>query len=239
MTCRVCRHKDRPAIERLILDRVEFRTIGRRFNLAKSIIHRHRKHHMADALRRLAQRMEAADAYNSASVAERLQTLNVLNMSLLGKALARENLGAAVRASTQLRENLQFEVDIKEAQFAGSEVRLNVVYGQKSNPELDGKECPTCGHLINLREKQNEYNRAIKRALGLLDDGDAEPQRPATHEVGQTFPPASRSGSAAFASTASNARKAKSSKPRSSSLRQSRRVPHCLRISRKATSRSR
>jgi hypothetical protein len=90
MTCRVCRHKDRPAIERMILDREEYRVIGKRFGIAKSIVHRHRKHHMADAFRRLATRMEAADAYNSATVAERLQTLNALNMSLLGKALARK-----------------------------------------------------------------------------------------------------------------------------------------------------
>jgi hypothetical protein len=176
MTCRACRHKDRPAIERMILDRVEFRTIARHFGIATTIVWRHRHHHMKDAFRRLAQRLEGADAYNAQSVSERLMTLNLLNMSLLSKAVAKNNIAAAVGASRQLRENLQFEQELLSEGALSRDVRIEVVYGDKYGPTLnDGKPCPTCKRVYNMQEVEQQYTMAIERTLGLAPlDGEAE-----------------------------------------------------------------
>ena len=60
---------------------------------------------------------------------------------------------------------------------------LNVIYGQKADSQLlAGKRCPTCYRFVNPEDLQDQYNRAVKRALGILpEDGETRPPRPARH----------------------------------------------------------
>jgi hypothetical protein len=178
-TCLACRHPQKNEIDRLILAKTPFRRIAAAYGLTKSSLHRHRAHHMERAFRKFAQRMEAADGYNADSMIERLQTISAMTLSILGKAVQSNDLGAAVGAIKQAREHLSFEAElIGELNGVHNEVKLNVVYGHGVHPQLlDGRECPTCHRAVNIEQIENQYNHAIRRALGVLPD-DGEPDRP-------------------------------------------------------------
>jgi hypothetical protein len=151
----------------MILDKIEFRKIARHFRIATSIVWRHRHYHMKDAFRRLAQRLEGADCYNSASVAERLMTLNLFNLSLLSKAIAKDNISAAVKASNALRANLEFESELL-GQLKGvqqNEVILSVVY-ENSDPRLAAEIVPRSAEPQRVEQSGTTVQAGVQERIG-------------------------------------------------------------------------
>jgi hypothetical protein len=189
-TCTVCRHPDRHQIDKLIALRTPYRQVGRRFGIAKSDLHRHHKHgHCERALRKAAQRLQAADGYLADSIAERMETLSAATMGVLGQAVKRNNLPCALGAIKQARDHLEFEGELTGQLRGGTlqqnNVRLSVTYGSQADR---GITCPTCHHVIDAEELENQYRRATKRALGLLpEEGETMPE-PATGQNGTGVP---------------------------------------------------
>jgi hypothetical protein len=150
----------------MILDKIEFRKIARHFRIATSIVWRHRHYHMKDAFRRLAQRMQGADCYNSASVAERLMTLNLFNLSLLSKAIAKDNISAAVKASNALRANLEFESELLGQLKGGpNEVTINVVY-ENSDPRLAAEIAPKSAEPQRVEQSGTTVQAGVRETIG-------------------------------------------------------------------------
>jgi hypothetical protein len=178
-TCSACRHPNRGEIDRLIVQKTPYRQIARTFGLTKSALHRHRRRHMERVFRKAALRLEAADGYNADTIFERLQTLSTTTINVLGKAIASQNLAVAIGAIRTARDHLSFEAELLgQLKGAHNEVRLNVVYGHGARPQLlDGKECPTCRRVVDMKAIDRQYTLAVRRALGLLEDGEREPSR--------------------------------------------------------------
>ena len=178
-TCLACRHAQRGEIDRAIVQKVPLRKIASIYGVTKSSLHRHRRRHMERALRKAAQRLEAADGYLGGDIFQRLETLSLLTMNILGRAVAANNLRASNGAIKQAVEHLRFESELLGQLKSGqhNEVRLNVVYGHGARPELlDGRECPTCRRFVNMEEIDRQYAKAIRRSLGLLEEESAAGQ---------------------------------------------------------------
>jgi len=184
--CTVCRHPDRPKIERAIVDKVPLRRIGERYGLDKSSLHRHAHSHMAEALRQAELRRQAREGYNSLTLLERLQTLSTATLKILGEALNTRRLSDANTAICQARRNLRFEGELlgqlRSGQNVHSEVKLNVVYGSKE----DGNICSNCRQVIDWQEQQNQHNLAIRRALGVVPTEGEAPTTETESRQGET-----------------------------------------------------
>jgi hypothetical protein len=169
--CTCCRHRQRVQLDaELLAGHATYREMAKRFGRSVASLYRHKKRHLAEQFKAVREREEKRQQRQVREIAHRelltpgrlLEEVDlVLNASrsALVTAIQAHDRRAQCAAVSLIQKNVAM-LGMLSGQLNGGhgDVRLNVVYGDKGN-----------GSAL-----QNEYNRAVKVALGLLPDGEED-----------------------------------------------------------------
>jgi hypothetical protein len=178
--CTCCRHRQRVQLDAdLIAAHDTFRVIAKRYGRSLSSIHRHKKRHLDGLLKAAREREEKRQKHQATEIVNRelLTPGRLLEEVDLVLNASRQALVNAIKAGDSRAQCAAVSLIQKNVAMLGmlagisggqhGEVRLNVVYGSKT----DGAAL------------QNEYNRAVKTALGLLPEDGEESAKTATWDT--------------------------------------------------------
>jgi hypothetical protein len=125
MTCKVCRHKKRKEIDRMLVDGASLRDIAKQFSVTSAALHRHHAKHIPATL---AAAKEATEAANADTLLARIQRLIDDGQDILKRAKQAKEWSAALSAIGQLRGCFELLAKVTgELKAAGSAV--NVSFG--------------------------------------------------------------------------------------------------------------
>lgn len=118
--CTVCAHPERDKIDRaLALESSSFRDIAGHYGLGKSAVERHAAGHLPA---KLAKAQAAKEVAQADDIMAQVIDLNERTLALLAKAEAADDIGAALRAIREARENLTLL-----ARLAGELAQINII----------------------------------------------------------------------------------------------------------------
>ena len=103
-TYTICRHSDREAIDRLLVDGGRFRHIAARFNISTGALQRHKAEHLLTALINAGRAEEVA---RGDTLLDQLRGLQDRALSILGKAEAAGDLRTALGGVREARGCLE------------------------------------------------------------------------------------------------------------------------------------
>jgi hypothetical protein len=104
--CTVCRHEERPAIDRALIAGESFRTIAQRFHLSATALHRHKRDHVPASLAKAA---DVAEAATATGLLARLRTLNAETAAVLAQAKRAADHELALKAIARAERQIELE----------------------------------------------------------------------------------------------------------------------------------
>lgn len=106
--CKVCSHKNRNEIDKLILSGTSIRDIAGQFGLTKSSVQRHKKH----LQRKLVKASEVKETITANSLFGQLRDLHSEALNILEEAKSRGNLQIALNAIGRVKELLELQAKL-------------------------------------------------------------------------------------------------------------------------------
>lgn len=102
-TCTLCNHKERDAIDLVLLEGQPYRRIATQFNVSEAAVRRHRDHLPGTLIRA----HEAAEVAHADNLLEQVRALQTRALSILDRADAAGDLRTALSAIREARGNLE------------------------------------------------------------------------------------------------------------------------------------
>jgi hypothetical protein len=161
--CKTCRHPKRDEIDRQLIARVTLREVAARYHLTRAALYRHYRRHMGKKLEAVRSAEQRHLDTECSEIAKR---------DLLSAGRILDELGLALDCT---RRALTDAVAAKDSRaFAGavSLVQKNVALLATLSGTVRLASPP---RTIDGEDHRNQYVLAVKRALGLVADGDEEP----------------------------------------------------------------
>lgn len=153
MTCKICSHNDRAAINKAIVDQRSLRDIAVQFGISRSAVDRHKKH----IPKALTQAKQAETVAESTSLLSRVEKLMTRCETIYERAMAAGELTGAVGATRELRGCLELLGKLSgELQPNGARVAIN--FGDISKIDIRSL---TDEQLSALYAKLAELNRSM------------------------------------------------------------------------------
>ena len=105
MTCSICKHPHRDAIDLSLLEGRSLRAIAGQFNVSSSALDRHKDHLPGT----LAKAHEAHEATSAGTLLTRLKTLNTETLAILKETRAAGDHDLALKAIARVEKQLELE----------------------------------------------------------------------------------------------------------------------------------
>jgi hypothetical protein len=123
MTCKICSHADRAAIDKALVDGGSLRSIAKQFKVHSSSVNRHKSH----IPKTLALAKQAETVAGAGTLLSRVEKLAARCESMIDKAENAENWRAAPAAARELRGCLELLAKLNgELQPGGVRVAINI-----------------------------------------------------------------------------------------------------------------
>lgn len=130
MTCKICAHKDRAAIDRAIVENDSLRSIAKQYLVSASAVNRHKKH----IPKALTSAKRAAERTAANSLLNRVEKLVGRCERLLDSAEAAREWGAAASAAREIRGSIELLAKLGgELQSGGARVAIAIAQIQNLN----------------------------------------------------------------------------------------------------------
>jgi hypothetical protein len=178
--CTCCRHRQRAELDaELIAGHDTFRVIAKRYGRSLASIHRHKKRHLDGLLKAAREREEKRQKH---------QATEIVNRELLTPGRLLEEVDLVLNASRQALVNAIKAGDSRAQCAAVSLIQKNVAMlgmlaGVNGGQHNDVKLSVVYGSKTDGAALQNEYNRAVKTALGLLPEDGEESAKTTTWDT--------------------------------------------------------
>ncbi len=130
--CTICRHPDRAAIDAALVEGATgYRDIGRRSNVGKDALGRHRAQHLPKAIVRA---KEAVDVGHAIDIVQQLQLVNATALGILqdaylrtGGDTRRKDPATALKALAEVRRQIELQARLLGELKDGPQVSVGVV----------------------------------------------------------------------------------------------------------------
>ena len=122
-TCTICKHRERDAINKALLDGEPLRNIAARTGTSATALHRHKDEHMPATLVKAQEARESAQADDLLAQVRRLQAVT---MNILAHAYQAQDLRTALQAVAQARGNLEL-LGRLAGELEAESVKVNVL----------------------------------------------------------------------------------------------------------------
>ena len=172
--CTICTHPERVAIDKALIAGEPYRNIAERFGTSATALTRHKSEHLSDTLVKATAAKETADADDLLAdirmLRARADRLYTLSEGLLGKALAANNLNAAVgaiRAAIAANQDGRANIELL-GELAGKLERRAQV-----NIIMSPQWSAVYGILMAALGPHPELRATVAEGLMALEAGDA------------------------------------------------------------------
>jgi hypothetical protein len=155
MTCIVCRHPQREAIENALIAGDSLRDIERRFGVSDDALDRHRK---VDIPELMAQSKQALAEVRGDTLYERLRTLSSETQDILHEAKQSKNPDLALRAIKRIERQLELEAKLLGQLDESAKIAIGI-NNAPPQPKLD---------FSALTDDEWEQFKALSRKCGAV-----------------------------------------------------------------------
>ena len=109
MTCTICRHPDRPAIDRALVAGESFRHVAERFGTSATAAFRHKGDHLPAAM---VKAHEAEDIGHAIDVVAQLKAINAATLAVLADARRAGDGDLALKAVDRVQRQLELQAKL-------------------------------------------------------------------------------------------------------------------------------
>jgi len=109
MTCTICRHPDRPAIDRALVAGESFRNVAERFGTSATAAFRHKGDHLPAAM---VKAHEAEDVGHAIDVVKQLRAINAATLAVLADARRAGDGDLALRSVDRVQRQLELQAKL-------------------------------------------------------------------------------------------------------------------------------
>jgi len=109
MTCTICRHPDRPAIDRALVAGASFRNVAERFGTSATAAFRHKGDHLPAAM---VKAHEAEDIGHAIDVVAQLRAINAATLQVLADARRAGDGDLALRSVDRVQRQLELQAKL-------------------------------------------------------------------------------------------------------------------------------
>src|SRR5215207_9965376 len=109
MTCTVCLHPEREAIDRALVAGESYRDIARRQHISKDAIARHKSDHLPPAMVKAA---EVEDVAHALDVVQQLKAINVAALHVLKEARTAGDGALALKAIDRIQRQIELQAKL-------------------------------------------------------------------------------------------------------------------------------
>ncbi len=107
--CSVCRHPDRPAIDKALVSGAALRDVAGRYGLSKSAVERHGNEHLPATMLKA---QEATDVRHAIDVVQQLKAINSVCLSVLKDARDMRDGDLALKAVDRIQRQIELQAKL-------------------------------------------------------------------------------------------------------------------------------